>query len=89
MRYPYEYEEVKTLRALVHQTRRRHLHSQMSTHEFAANVADIWNTATCPFLLRSEAEHRNCKRVARLCKAFIRLYSLPVRELSNGYLVAA
>lgn len=87
MRYPYEHEEVKTLRALVHQVRR--FHGKMSTHDFTANVTDIWNTATCPFLLRSESEHRTCKRVARMCKALIRRHSLPVRELSNGYLVAA
>jgi len=82
-REPIEEEMPKTLRRLYLRLRRNG-----TREDRAITMAEIWNQATNPAILRLDREHKQCSRVARACKATIRRFGLPVRELSNGTLLA-
>jgi len=82
-REPMEEETPKTLRRLYLRLRKNG-----TRLDRAITMSELWNQATNPSILRLECEHKQCSRVARVCKATIKRYNLPVRELSNGTLLA-
>lgn len=82
-RDPTEEEMPTTLRRLYLRLRRNG-----TQIDRAITLSELWNSATNPAILRLDSEHKQCNRVARACKATIRRYGLPVRELSNGTLLA-
>jgi len=54
----------------------------------AIGLAELWNQATNPAILRTEKEHKQCSRVSRACNAQIKLHALNVKHYENGTMYA-
>lgn len=43
-------------------------------------IAGLYNEVTCPYILRTDAEHITCSRVAALLRKWRKRYHLPIAE---------
>ncbi len=80
-REPYESEQPRAL--LYHLRTNRHWLSEDSVNGQVV-LAGVYNDASCPWLYRTDSEHHQCVRIARLCRRLAKHLRYSFDEWSNG-----